>query len=400
MTPRLLVLDDDELVANLIRTYAQDGGFEVQVAQTAAEFFDRTGSWRPTHITLDLAVPDMDGIAVIRQLGAARCSASILLVSGLGGRVLDAAMRTGIERGLTMLGVVPKPFTRDQLTAALLGRSPMLARPSVPSEIHRSDPSGRWKPTDDDIGTALRRGQFRTFLQPIVDRVGGVRGYEALLRWQHPDRGLLAPALFLPEIERGPHLTDVTKHVLQLALSAAKEVGLPDGQRVAVNFPATLLYDISLADELARICADASVPASQVVIELTETGHISSVTDALDIVTRLRVKGFEIAIDDFGTGFSSMQQLARLPFSQLKIDRSFVSNMQGSEESRTIVDATIGLAHRLGLTALAEGVEDRSTLDLLRELNCDEFQGFYIAPPMDVTALAKWLDRWDGWPPS
>jgi len=177
-------------------------------------------------------------------------------------------------------------------------------------------------------------------------------------------------------------------------------VGLPDGQRVAVNFPATLLYDISLADELARICADASVPASQVVIELTETGHISSVTDALDIVTRLRVKGFEIAIDDFGTGFSSMQQLARLPFSQLKIDRSFVSNMQGSEESRTIVDATIGLAHRLGLTALAEGVEDRSTLDLLRELNCDEFQGFYIAPPMDVTALAKWLDRWDGWPPS
>ena len=132
---------------------------------------------------------------------------------------------------------------------------------------------------------------------------------------------------------------------------------------------------------------------------MTETGQIIAATDALDIVTRMRVMGFEIAIDDFGTGFSSMQQLARLPFSQLKIDRSFVSTMESSSESRTIVDATIGLAHRLGLTALAEGVEERSTIELLITLGCDEFQGFYIAPPMDIPALTKWRSQWSGWPP-
>ena len=250
----------------------------------------------------------------------------------------------------------------------------------------------------DELARALARRELRLDYQPKVDLTSGaVTGVEALVRWEHPTRGRLGPDSFIPLAEQSGLIGELTRWVMRSAVGQWlrwREVGLEIS--IAINFSGRNLDEIDFPDVLERLCRSSDVPCTQFVIEITETAAASDEIKMMDIATRLRLKGFRISIDDFGTGYSSLVQLQRLPFSEMKIDKSFVIQCVTSRESLVIVKAIIDLAHNLNLKVVAEGVETSAVLELLRRLGCDLAQGYFVGRPMEGPRLPAWVSAWVG----
>jgi len=248
----------------------------------------------------------------------------------------------------------------------------------------------------DELARALSAGELLLEYQPKIDlSSGAVTGVEALARWQHPTRGRLGPDSFIPLAEQSDLIGALTRWVMRTAVEQSRrwrEVGLEIS--IAVNFSARNLEEIDFPDVLEGLCRAADVDCRQFVIEITETAAASDEIKMMDIATRLRLKGFRISIDDFGTGYSSLVQLQRLPFSEMKIDKSFVIHCTSSRESLVIVKSITDLAHNLNLKVVAEGVETLDVLELLRRLGCDLAQGYYLGRPMDGARMPAWVRAW------
>jgi EAL domain-containing protein (putative c-di-GMP-specific phosphodiesterase class I) len=242
----------------------------------------------------------------------------------------------------------------------------------------------------------ISAGQFEPYFQPVVElATGRVVGAEALARWRHPGYGLLGPELFLPPLASAGYMDELSWIMFALT---AMEAGAwrAKGLRltVSVNVSATSLADPNYADAVTQIVQGHALDPAQMILELTETEAILNLAVALENLTRLRMRGFGLAIDDYGVGFSSMQELSRMPFTEVKIDRSFVASASTSEKHRMMVEHTINIAHQLGLKTVAEGVETKSEYKLLADLGCRRVQGYYVAKPMDSAEFLRWvLDR-------
>jgi EAL domain-containing protein (putative c-di-GMP-specific phosphodiesterase class I) len=244
----------------------------------------------------------------------------------------------------------------------------------------------------DDIGPALRNGQFVVHYQPKVHLASRrPAGVEALVRWQHPKFGLLPPNRFLPLIERSDNMGLLTIRVIEAALAWFTDFGGDQALQLAINISAASLTDVDFADLLHEQCTRFKVDPARVVLELTETTAPQRTAELLDILTRVRLKGFKLSIDDFGTGYSSLVQLAQLPFSEIKIDQSFVAGLHSSHEAHKIVATTIRLGKQLQLTTVAEGVETEEQASTLAELECDQAQGYLFARPMNGDVARAWL---------
>ena len=247
-----------------------------------------------------------------------------------------------------------------------------------------------------ELARAIANEELRLEYQPKVNLASGaVTGVEALVRWEHPTRGRLGPDTFIPLAEQSDQIGALTRWVMRTAVAqwrSWREIALEIS--IAVNFSARNLDEIDTPDVLERLCRSVDVPCTQFVIEITETATASDEIKMMDIATRLRLKGFRISIDDFGTGYSSLVQLQRLPFSEMKIDKSFVIQCVTSRESLVIVKSIIDLAHNLNLKVVAEGVETLEALELLRRLGCDLVQGYYVGRPMDGKRLPAWVTDW------
>jgi EAL domain-containing protein (putative c-di-GMP-specific phosphodiesterase class I) len=243
-----------------------------------------------------------------------------------------------------------------------------------------------------DLQRAIDREELTLLYQPkIAFESGSVVGVEALTRWESHASGPIDPSTFIPLAERSGLIDGLTDWVLATALKqwvVWRDQGVM--MNIAVNVSALTLRDVEFPDLLQRRCQVEGVPCEQITIELTE-GATQHVVRLLDTLTRFRLKGVRVALDDFGTGYSSLLQLRQLPFSELKIDQSFVEDLTSAEESRLIVKSVIDLAHALGLTAVAEGVETLEALELLASLGCDQVQGFWIARPMRGAELVPWM---------
>ena len=231
--------------------------------------------------------------------------------------------------------------------------------------------------------------------QPKAALPGGqVRGVEALVRWQHPQRGLIFPDQFIPLAERTAFLTPLTLRVLEMALGqcrAWRDQGLE--LRVSVNLSPRNLVDLHLPDEIESMLVRYEVPSSSLVLELTENTLMTDPKRAIDVLARLSAIGVGLSIDDFGTGQSSLGYLKRLPVEELKIDKSFVINMNVDDNDAIIVRSTIELSHNLGLRVVAEGVESEESWDQLAALGCDIAQGYYLARPMPAEELTIWMQE-------
>lgn len=245
-----------------------------------------------------------------------------------------------------------------------------------------------------DMRRALEtRDQFLLYYQPAVDTAtGGLVGAEALLRWDHPDHSIVAPAEFIPGAEGTGLIHALSRYVMDVALDQAQgwaEMGLPIP--IAINLSTRALMDRTLPDQVAHALAVRGLSPRTVRLEITESSIMSDPERALAVLRRLESLGVPMSIDDFGTGYSSMTYLKHLPVDEIKIDKSFVSAMVAQNKDAMLVRSLVELGHNLGLRVVAEGVEDSVTLQALRDLGCDIVQGFYIAKPMAADHFVHWL---------
>lgn len=390
----LLVIDDDKDVCEFIRDVAEEMGFGVSMATSFDEFEQCYRSTPPSAIMLDLNMPDVDGIEYMQWLTKNRCDASLILFSGYDTRVLDAARRVGAERGLRVESVMEKPIT----VAGLQRRLEQIKQTGADFN-------------EEDIERAIVNGEFYVEFLPKIrlsslsgDAAAGddglftahpVQACEALARWRHPTKGVLMPADFIPVAERQPRLIGPLTHQIAWqalkALSKWTEQGIDTS--VAVNLSAGVMGDTRFADDVLALIQRLDVDPDRLIFEITETAAMANHGASKENLMRLRLKNFRLSMDDFGTSYSSLAQLYRMPFSELKIDRSLIKEMPHSKEAVTIVRAIIDLAHNLELAVCAEGVEDRATANRLLEFGCDSAQGYFFSSPLGPAETEKFLLR-------
>ena len=371
----------------VIAAVAEEAGFETRFVTSADAFRACEREWRPTHVAVDLVMPNVDGVEILHELAQRDCNAKIIVMSGAGLRVLDAARRSAIEQGLDVLGLLPKPFTLSELGALL-----QMSLPAEPLSTSHAQPRTVTAPfTCAEFNMAIEQHQLFLVYQPKI-RCSDQRfaGVEALVRWQHPTRGMIPPVDFVPFAESCGLVDAMTKVVFELALQCHASYSNEPGRHISINLSAMSLDDYRLPETLLARCHHFGVDPGDVVLEVTETAAMVDPAATVRLATRLRLKGFQLSIDDFGIGYSSLAQLARLPFSELKVDASFVHDVRRSGESRKIVRAMIGLGHSLGMKVTAEGVGDSETLAFLVEEGCDFAQGYFIARPLLQEHLAEW----------
>ncbi len=244
---------------------------------------------------------------------------------------------------------------------------------------------------------ALERDELVLHYQPKLDaRTNRLRGFEALVRWRHPQRGLISPGVFLPVAEKSGLIVRLGAWVLRRACAqmvAWRRAGHAPPS-MAINVSARQFDDGGFLAHVSGILRSLDLPAAHLEIELTEGAIMRNVAESSQQLARLRSLGVRIAVDDFGTGYSSLSYLQRLPIDLLKIDRSFVKDMDARPSTLPLVHAIIELAHSLGLQVIAEGVETAEQLDALQRLACDQVQGFFLGEPVSAEeAAARWLQE-------
>ena len=247
---------------------------------------------------------------------------------------------------------------------------------------------------------ALEDDRLRMVYQPNVAlRDGSLKRVEALVRWDDPELGSIEPSRFVPLAEEHGLIDGLTQWGLRTTLRQWldwRDQGIDTC--IAFNISALSLQQLDFPDLVERMCRALDVPTDRLVLELTE-GATQPLVKLMDTLTRFRIKGIGLAIDDFGTGYSSLMQLRQLPFTEVKIDQAFVADAERSRDCRLIIQSITDLAHGLGLSATAEGVETIEQLRLVRELGCDLVQGFLISQPLEPAALKGWIAKFRrAWP--
>ena len=388
---QILILDDDPSVGQTIQWIAESLGFLAEYVTSPQDFFQRLVEMSPDFITIDLVMPELDGVEVMRLLAERKCRAEIVISSGMGTRVLEAAQRSATEHGLCIAGVISKPISKDALRLVVgEGNKNNYSQPAEKLSTTRTE----YGITESELRNALDNHNFVVFYQPKIDCKSCVpAGFEALVRWQHLDRGLIDPDYFIPIAEETGLIDALTEQIFDQSLAWFSQSFPRADLTLSLNLSAKSLVDLHLADSLSIFCRQYQIPHERIVLELTETSAMVDPILSLDLLTRFRVKGFQLSIDDFGTGYSSMVQLVRLPFSEIKVDKSFVMDEQRSREARTVIKSIVDLGHSLSLLVTAEGVEDPKTLTYLNSVGCDLAQGYCIARPMPGEAARCWVEE-------
>jgi EAL domain-containing protein (putative c-di-GMP-specific phosphodiesterase class I)/ActR/RegA family two-component response regulator len=381
--PVLHVLDDDQVLRRMVCRVGERCGFVAEGFAEPPAFLNAVATSPPDLVVLDLAIGQADGISVLQALSRQRCGAPLIVSSGLDERVLSSAVRIGRSLGLKMLAPLHKPVPPAALAAALSGA----ASNALPIR-------------DTDLDQAIGAGQLVPYYQPKV-RVADGRpvGAEALARWEHPTRGTLGPSTFLPLAESGAAIAPLTYLMVERAArDCAGWRAMGHDVSVAVNISARCIAAPDFAERIADVVASAGADPAALTLEVTETAAMADTAVVAAALARLRIRGFQLAMDDFGTGYSSLAELHRMPFSELKIDRSFVSGMMQDREAMVITRAVVGLGRTLGLRTVAEGVESEEVIAALHEMGCDIGQGFFIGRPMPGADFLGWLGRASGEP--
>lgn len=386
MSKSLIVIDDDQVFAELIATVARDEGFETAICNDARDYFKVEQNH--SIMVLDLNMPTMDGVEVIRQLGKIGRQIHLILISGYDSGVLHSAEKLAQEHRLTVVGSLQKPLK-------LVDFISMLNSVEANSPLEKQRVSHDQTPIiSNEILDAIRQQQMVLFYQPQIDlATNKVIGVEALIRWQHPSRGLVPPGMFIEIAEQSGLMGELTSYVIDMAVKQSnkwKKAGIDI--TISVNVSAENITSLSLPEHLSDLIEDHGLNPQSIILEITESALMGELKTSLDILTRLRMKGFGLSIDDFGTGNSSLVLLHRVPFTELKIDMSFVRYMDTDVDAFSIVETCVMLAHKLRMTVVAEGIENLAIQKQLIEMGCDIGQGYEIARPMPAKEFMTWLD--------
>jgi EAL domain-containing protein (putative c-di-GMP-specific phosphodiesterase class I)/CheY-like chemotaxis protein len=384
----VLVVDDDAACGRTLSTLLRRlGASEVVTVESAVQALERVDAGSFDLICCDLNMPGRDGVETMRLFAERRVKSPLVIISGADPKVLKAAQALGKSRGLAIAGVLQKPFGIAELEAALA---------SVATLAHPRSKRPVPKVSAEELQTAIERDQLILHYQPQLNlHSGQLHGTEALVRWQHPERGLLMPDAFISLAESSGLIAPLTDWVVKEAIrqgAAWQRAGLDIG--ASVNLSTQTLRELDLPDRITEITTAAGLAPDRVTLEITESKLADDLDSLLDITTRLRLKGFLLAIDDFGTGFSSLTQLRRLPFTELKLDRTFVSGATSDADARSLLESSVQLAKRLRLKTVAEGIETEEEWNLLVWMGVDYGQGYYMARPMPGEKLVPWYATW------
>ena len=386
---RMMVVEDQAVQRRIaVRMLRNLGVEDVEEAEDGLQalMLMKGRATGPDIVLSDLRMPGMDGIEFLRELGQSRPTTSVVLTSALEPTLMGAAEAVARADGLDVLGTLEKPLTPDKLGNVL--------RRYVPPEDRHSLTFTR--PLErEELEQAIADGRIYAEFQPRV-RVADsdVRGAEALARWRHEERGRVPPAEFIPMAEQCGLIDSLTWVMLEQAMTqAALWKRLGEDWTVSVNLSLHYLGYQSVADRIAALAERHAIEPRRIILEVTESLASTRVATVIANLARLRMRGFGIAIDDYGTGYASLAQLCQIPFSELKVDRSFVHGASDRPTLRALLSSCLELARQLRLESVAEGVESAADLSMLRQLGCDEVQGYLIARPMPADELGTWIER-------
>ena len=382
---KIYIVDDDIQIAELLAATVESIGLNSQFFTSARQFIQLSVK-EADIILLDLNMPDIDGIEVLRTLGKNKCQAQLILISGHDRGVLHSAEQLAQAHSLNVVASFTKPIPIDSLMKLLIEICQDSSSQSTVSGVVKA------LPTVGELRDAIIEKQLVLHYQPQVDvKTGELRGVEALVRWQHPERGLVFPDQFIDLAEKNDLIGDLTASVIAMSIEQSREwQGRGLTTKISVNISSDNITSLSLPEQLADMLSHNQLDPTRLTLEVTESALMGELVTSLDILTRLRMKGFGLSIDDFGTGYSSLSQLHKIPFTELKIDQSFIMSMTQDDESKAIVKTCILLGHELNMELVAEGVETQEILDALTVFGCDIAQGYHIARPMPAEALLDW----------
>lgn len=343
----------------------------------------------PVNIALmDLALPGMDGLEVIRRLAEIDCRVGIIVLGAHSADVLFSVETMAEAYGVDMLGSSAKPLTSARLQE-------LIANYNEPA----SDPEPEPEPLEfsfAEVGRGLQAREFDPFFQPKIElETGAVKGLEMFARWRHPQHGVLGPSAFVPVLESVRRIDFLDWSMIEKSVAACRNLhdkDIPISFSINVD-PSTLAHPQFIAQITACLERHRILP-DYITFEITESSVLTTNPHFLERLLRLRMMGFGLAIDDYGTGRSNLQLLAAIPFSELKIDRSFVDGASRKRAISTVLKSYLGLARSLSRQACAVGVETKQDWDFLQDLGCTYAQGYYIASPMPVDDIPGWLNDW------
>ncbi len=388
---KILVLDDEpfmlKLQGHVLRNLGYSQVTTCDSGHSALVLIDCPNSL-PDLILLDLNMPEMDGVEFVRHLVYRLYSGSLILVSGEDERMLQSAEKLVKTHKISILGHLSKPVHPEKLSAMLeQWIAPCSAGMRITKKAYAVN----------RVRAAIANGELVNYYQPKVNMASGkVVGVESLVRWLHPEDGMVFPDQFISVAEKHGLIDDLTRVVLNAAFAQTK-LWQNDGLylRVAVNISMDNLKSLEFADYVMAETASAGIASDSIVLEVTESRLMNNLSVSLEILTRLRLKRFTLSIDDFGTGHSSLSQLRDIPFDELKIDQGFVHGAASNGTLRAIYNASLDLAKHLGMKTVAEGIEDRADWDFVRSTDCDLAQGYFIARPMPAADISSWIVEWE-----
>ncbi|EGQ8092615.1 EAL domain-containing response regulator [Vibrio vulnificus] len=376
---KILVVDDHPIHLTLMKQQlAKIPNTHVATEQTVASALSTLSDEHYDFIFCDLDMPHNDGIDLLISLNELKYTGNVALISALDRPIISAVSAMCEHFSFQVLGKISKPYSNNDIQQ-LLDNAANALKPA--RKLRR-----RIDVSDQEFLFDLANGRVKNYYQPLVDcRTGDVVGYEALARWLHPIHGMLSPALFLPIVERCNLSHELFDIVTDNAIRDARYIN--QGQRISINADQINIEDSNFSERFIAKCLENQVEPSVFTIEITENTSFSNSVELYKNLAKLRLNGVNVSIDDFGTGHSSLEKLSLLPFNELKIDRSFVSEMEIDSKKQKIVNSICGLAKSLNLKIVAEGVEKQSTWNMLKKYNIDVCQGYLFNKPMPIEAI-------------
>lgn len=383
----MLIIDDDPILRTVVEAFFRKSGVSnlltAENGRVALDIVEQQGE-ALDFILCDLNMPELDGFEFLRLLKDSAFSGKVVILSGEHNSIVQAAQGMASSHALDVVGTLKKPLNLKELEKLT---SEIKAKPASPA------PTQGVLVSAQDLRLALNCGQIRPFYQPkVCIESGTVIGVEALARWVHPGFGVIPPAHFISLAEQNDLMETLTELMLKSTIEDAaawRERNLT--VNLSVNITTVALDDLGFPDSLADLTDSAGIPASSVTLEITEDHLLHKSAASAEVLGRLRIKGFGISIDDFGTGYSNIDQLREFPFTELKIDQSFIRNATSDTFARACVESSVNMARQLGLRIVAEGVETSEDMEFVRHAGIDEAQGFLIAKAMPAKEFAQWL---------
>jgi EAL domain-containing protein (putative c-di-GMP-specific phosphodiesterase class I) len=377
----MVILDSDGESLEVLREVAERLGCEHVEIDSASDMQQVLGLRHPTMAIMPVDRIDARGMAALDALAHHDSRPAMLLIGEISPRILAGIKRAAATRGLTLIGVAPRPLDAILVEKML---SPHLA---VSPPIHRQE-----------VEQAILQHELNLLYLPKLAMASGpvkIQGVEALVRWQHPRRGLLEPAHFLRAVEEHGLMTQLTDFVMTESVRQGavwRERGL--ALEIVVNMSTELVRDRAFPARLASLLEEHNFPTQSLTLDVTESGSVADRDLLLDVFTRLRMLGVGLSLDNFGTGLSSLTEIYRIPFSEVKVDHSLLADAPREREARIVVQSIVNLAHTLQLVVCAEGVETSQMYEFVRSAGFDTAQGRFFSEPVDAADIERLVQAW------